>query len=96
MPKIKSKKEFNKAYKNWIYSLCSKIAKGDNVAEQKLEEQMAKNTTAVWAVKHWMKRRSQNGDELVSSSKIKTKRSIIYGNAFKPYQGGSPGLGKNS
>ena len=96
MPDDKSKKEINKTYKHLIYALCSKVAKGDKAAEQELKEQMDKNSIAVWAVKHWMKQKSKTQGAATSPGRIKAKRSKGYGNAFKPYQGGSPGLGKNS
>lgn len=94
--KKKSKKNANKAYKNKIYRLCAKVEKGDKNAEKLLQEQLAKSTTAAWAVEHWLKRKKNTTDPLSSSAKIKTKRSMTYGNAFKPYQGGLPGLSKNS
>lgn len=93
----KSAENRNKLFKNRVYRLCAKVEKGDKKAEAELEELLTKSTTAVWAVEHWLKRsKSTSGTRLATLSKIRRPRDRGYGNAFKSYQGGSPGLGKHS
>lgn len=97
---VKSKKTTenrNKLFKNRVYRLCGKVEKGDRKAEAELQELLTKSTTAVWAVKHWLKRSSStSGARLAALSKIRRARDRGYGSAFKSYQGGSPGLGRHS
>lgn len=93
----KSTENRNKLFKNRVYRLCGKVEKGDKKAEAELGELLLKSTTAVWAVEHWLKRSSStSGTRVAALSKIRRARDREYGNAFKSYQGGSPGLGKQS
>jgi len=82
-------------YKKRIYALCQKVANGGKQAELELAKELEKNSVAVWAVKHWLKLHQKKPAVLGSAaSKIKARRLPAYGNAFKPYSGGLPGLGK--
>lgn len=85
----------NRRYKKKIYSLCKRVSKGDKQAESELASELGKSSTAVWAVKHWLKLHRKKPAVLGSAAnKIKARGLPTYGNAFKPYSGGLPGLGK--
>ena len=43
----------NRGYKQDIYALCEKVARGDKEAEHQLAMDLEKHTLARWAVKHW-------------------------------------------
>lgn len=90
----------NRRYKQKIYSLCQRVRKGDKEAEFELSIELNKSTNARWAVKHWLKidkrRKGLQLGKRVKSLKRKHSNTPIYGNAFKPYQGGAFGLGKRS
>ncbi|MET0105532.1 MAG: hypothetical protein ABW072_10365 [Sedimenticola sp.] len=94
-----SRSPTNRDYKKKIYALCEKVKYGDDNAERELSEELDKNTLATWAVKHWNKVQKSKGrnksfkDSMKKRTKVKKQN---YGNAFKPYQGGAPGLGKKS
>lgn len=69
------------------------MQKGDKNAESELAKELNENPLAAWAVKHWSRVQKGKG---APSPKISTSNNRAYGNAFKPYQGGAPGLGKKS
>lgn len=94
----------NRKYKEKIYAMCRRVERGDETAEKMLNKELESNTIAQWAVKHWMKLRASrlkkvgmgpNKDGL-PVSRAKGRKQPKRGNAFKPYQGGIPGLGKKA
>jgi len=90
----------NRSYKMKIYALCKRVQNGDKDAEAELALELEKNTLAKWAVKHWKKVQKSKKKKMIGSSPVPTlakpKKAPLYGNAFKPFQGGAPGLGKKS
>lgn len=93
--KPQKKRNPNREYKRKIKSLVKRAENGDVRAETELRKELDKNNTARWVLKHMIKikksRRAKLGD---ASPAIRSKGSIQKGNAFKPYQGGIPSLGK--
>ena len=96
------RRKANREYKQRIYRLCRHAAGGDKVAQVELERELRSNRLAQWAVKHWRelkdskaRRLDMHGPSPIPSL-ARTKSSLVYGNAFRPYQGGAPGLGKKS
>jgi hypothetical protein len=91
----------NREYKQEIYALCLRIQNGDITAEKILEKELKTKRLARWAVKHWIKLQKSrlktkwgiNKDGL-PASRAKGRKKLKYGNAYKLYQGGIPGLGK--
>ncbi len=87
----------NKNYKRKIRALIAKVEKGDKSAERELSHELDKSSTARWVLNHMLKLKGENSKKnRGSSSKIKARKNPKYGNAYKPYQGGAPGLGKKS
>lgn len=94
----------NHRYKQKIYALCRRIQKGDKAAEESLNIELKTNMLAYWAVKHWLKlqnhKTKKTGEEPCKDglppSRAKGMKQTRRGNAFKPYQGGIPSLGKKS
>ena len=88
----------NRKYKQYIYELCRKVQSGDNQAELELKAELDKNSNATWAVKHFIKV-SKRKKNYLGHKKLKKRRKRekpLYGNFYKLYQGGSPGLGKRA
>lgn len=95
--KVSFKKNTSKGYKQKIYALCRRVRQGDEAAAQELQREIEKSSLALWAVKHWLKISKRRPPAKKDAGKIKKKRtSSIYFSAFKPLQGGAPGLGKRS
>lgn len=92
----------NRKYKKKIYALCDQVRKGNKAAERKLEKEIKLNTLAQWAIKHWVRLQNSRARKVGMSpskdglppSRAKGRKQPKYGNPFKPYQGGAPGLGK--
>ncbi|WP_444892957.1 hypothetical protein ACJJIE_21715 [Microbulbifer sp. TRSA001] len=59
MNKDKKKRQLQKRqrrqYRKYIYALCRKASKGNDIAAAELESQMKEKKLANWAVKHWLK-----------------------------------------
>ncbi|SHH05849.1 hypothetical protein SAMN05216361_3621 [Marisediminitalea aggregata] len=93
----------NHSYKQKIYTLCRRIQKGDKAAEESLNIELKTNLLAYWSVKHWLKLQSHKNKKTRKTSskdglplsRAKGMNHKRRGNAFKPYQEGIPGLGKN-
>lgn len=94
----------NRDYKQKIYALCERTKNGDKGADLELAAELNNNTLAIWAVKHWNKLQKSSGRKKQGPKKagkgllptLATAKTPLYGNAYKPYQGGAPGLGKKS
>ena len=94
----------NRKYKQKIYELCRRVHEGDKIAEAKLNKELKTNSLAQWAVKHWIKVQNSRAKKMgigpnkdgLPTSRAKGRKQLKRGNAYKPYQGGIPGLGKKS
>lgn len=88
-----------RAYRNTIKKLAMQVASGSEVAERilrgELEEPAARRVLEKLIDKQKKKNKKLDKKGLSRKGKFRTPRPI-YGNAFRPYQGGSPGLGKKS
>lgn len=80
-----------KKFKKRISFLTLEVISGSKLAEKELQK-FSDNPTAIRVVKQTIKKYRKG---LVGKKKINSFKAI-YGNAFKPYQGGLPGQGKKS
>lgn len=88
-----------KAYKASIKKLAMQVISGSAEAERILRAEL-ENPAARQVLENLTEKRKRKNKLLARKGlarrgKFRTARPI-YGNAFRPYQGGSPGLGKKS
>ncbi|WP_337880306.1 hypothetical protein [Rheinheimera sp.] len=84
-------------YKIKIGHLAYKTSRGDVVAEAKLEQELKNNPVAKQILEKIIRTNTLNKYGSNSQqTKIKSIGMPNYGNAFRLYSGGSPGLGKKS
>ncbi len=80
-----------------IGHLAYKTSRGDVAAEAKLEQELKINPVAKQILEEIIRTNSLSKyDPKAKQIKIKSFSMPNYGNAFRPYSGGSPGLGKKS
>ncbi len=83
-----------KAYKAKIIRLAKEVQSRSAKAEKELKYHLSKpNTKKI--IEQFLKKQRQRKIHSAYKGKVGSKRPV-FGNAFKPYQGGIPGLGKRS
>jgi hypothetical protein len=87
----------NRQYKRKIRSLIVRTSKGDPRAEEDLAAELGRSSAARWVLKRMVARRARSIRKVdEASGLIRARKLPTHGSAYKPYQGGLPGLGKRS
>ncbi|MEX1214388.1 hypothetical protein [Saccharospirillum sp.] len=92
-----------KAYRKRIRRLCYRVLNGDLIAEKNLDVEQSNpdarkiiSQVIKSAKKAKLKAKVEAKKVGIPAANVKSKNKLGYGNAYKPFQGGSPGIGKNS
>lgn len=86
---------YSKKYKKLIYSLCRRASRGSISSLNRLQIEIDTNSLAMWAVKHWKRINEQKSKNLKGPRVKGSLTKLATGNyGGRPYQGGSPGLGR--
>lgn len=92
---INALKKFNN-YKKHINHLIAETLNGNSVSEASLSQELSNNPLARKVTEKEIKKRQKYGQKLGETGVRGERPRIIFGNGFRPYQGGSPGGGKRS
>ena len=85
-----------KNYKKHINHLIAETLNGNSVAEASLSQELSNNPLARKVTEKEIKKRQKYVQKPGETGVRGERPKIIFGNGFRPYQGGSPGGGKRS